>query len=65
MFNEWWDFIGESARWIGRSAPDIAINLIAAGLGGAAVWIMTRASRRARLIRARRFWKVTIQVGLL
>ncbi|WP_439382321.1 hypothetical protein [Amycolatopsis lexingtonensis] len=37
--------------------PDVSLNLIAAAIGGAAVWLATKAGRRLRLLRARRFWK--------
>ncbi|WP_086838275.1 hypothetical protein [Amycolatopsis kentuckyensis] len=37
--------------------PDVSVNLIAAAIGGAAVWLATRTGRRVRLLRARRFWK--------
>lgn len=36
---------------------DVAINLIAAAIGGTAVWTASRAKKRIRLLRARRFWK--------
>ncbi|WP_410633464.1 hypothetical protein [Amycolatopsis sp. cmx-4-83] len=37
--------------------PDVSLNLIAAAIGGTAVWLATKAGRRLRLLRARRFWK--------
>lgn len=37
--------------------PEISINLIAASIGGAAVWLATRTRRRLKLLRARRFWR--------
>ena len=52
-----WQWLGDVAGWLGRSGPDIAVNLIAAGIGGVAVWTTGRTRRRTRLLRARRFWK--------
>ncbi|ADJ48484.1 hypothetical protein AMES_6659 [Amycolatopsis mediterranei S699] len=37
--------------------PEISINLIAAAIGGTAVWLVTRTRRRLKLLRARRFWR--------
>lgn len=63
-------WFGDVVGWLGRSGPDIAVNLIAAGIGGVAVWATSRTRRRTRLVRARRFWKhmgdrgVTVVVGV-
>lgn len=37
--------------------PDVSLNLIAAAIGGAAVWLATKVGKSLRLLRARRFWK--------
>ncbi|WP_410590435.1 hypothetical protein [Amycolatopsis sp. lyj-23] len=64
-----WQSLRDLIGWLGRSGPDIAVNLIAAAIGGVAVWTTGRTRRRARLLRARKFWKhpgdrgVTIVVG--
>jgi hypothetical protein len=43
--------------WLTTAFPDISSNLIAAAIGGVVVWLATRAIRRLRLFRARRFWR--------
>lgn len=65
-----WEWLAEVATWLGQSGPDIAVNLIAACIGGIAVWVTGRTRRQARRWRARRFWKnmgdrgVTVVVGV-
>ncbi|WP_233223702.1 hypothetical protein [Amycolatopsis sp. CA-128772] len=43
--------------WLVHAIPDISSNLSAAAVGGMLVWATTNASRRLRLLRARRFWR--------
>jgi hypothetical protein len=43
--------------WLVHAFPDITSNLIAAAIGGVAVWSATYARRRLGLVRARRFWR--------
>ncbi|MEU7790227.1 hypothetical protein [Amycolatopsis sp. NPDC049159] len=45
------------AGWLTTAFPDISSNLIAAAIGGALVWAVTRVVRRVKLFRARRFWR--------
>lgn len=49
--------VGGIGGWLVQAIPDISSNLIAAAIGGMLVWSTTKASRRLRLLRARRFWR--------